>query len=345
MYNNQNLMNKKILIVGYGSIAKKHIKNILKIDKNIKIGILPSIRKNLSHKNFIFFNGLKSAISFKPDAIFICSPANKHLYFLKKFQNITQNIFVEKPLCINNANLNLSEIKKTKNFHLGYFLRYHHFLQKIKQDIKENTYGKVKAAYIEVGQNLLDWRKNISYQKSVSAQKKLGGGVMYELSHEIDYATWLFGKPKYLFCCNQKLSKLKINVEDYSNIQFHYPKQKKIIQLNMNMFQKNESRTCTIIFEKKTIKIDFLKGQFFEISKNNSKVIYNLGKTYLKKIFYIQDLNFLNKSNLIKKFFYRQKIVDYAKFNTGIYLLNIFDKLAESNKKKKLLKLKKIYYN
>ena len=48
-------MNKKILIVGYGSIAKKHIKNILKIDKNIKIGILPSIRKNLSHKNFIFF--------------------------------------------------------------------------------------------------------------------------------------------------------------------------------------------------------------------------------------------------------------------------------------------------
>ena len=59
---------------------------------------------------------------------------------------------------------------------------------------------------------------------------------MRELSHEIDYAIWLFGI-QYLFCKNKKLSKLKINVEDFSLIYFDYQK-KKIVQINLNMFQK-----------------------------------------------------------------------------------------------------------
>ena len=31
-----------------------------------------------------------------------------------------------------------------------------------------------------------------NYTKSVSAQKKLGGGVLLELSHELDYLKWIF---------------------------------------------------------------------------------------------------------------------------------------------------------
>ena len=41
---------------------------------------------------------------------------------------------------------------------------------------------------------LPSWRKNIDYQSSVSAKKSLGGGVLLELSHEIDYLIWLIGK-------------------------------------------------------------------------------------------------------------------------------------------------------
>ena len=101
---------------------------------------------------------------------------------------------------------------------------------------------------------------------------------MLELSHEIDYAVWLFGIPKFLFCQNKKLSNLKIDVEDYSTIYFDYPKEKKIVQINLNMLQKNMSRSCTIIFEKKTLKIDFIRELFFELIGKNYKVIDFLGK-------------------------------------------------------------------
>ena len=45
-----------------------------------------------------------------------------------------------------------------------------------------------------VGQYLPEWRKNTDYRKGVSARQDLGGGVLLELSHEIDYIQWIFGE-------------------------------------------------------------------------------------------------------------------------------------------------------
>ena len=49
---------------------------------------------------------------------------------------------------------------------------------------------------IYAGSYLPQWRKNSNYIKSYSAFKNKGGGVELDLSHEIDYVTWLFGKFK-----------------------------------------------------------------------------------------------------------------------------------------------------
>ena len=40
------------------------------------------------------------------------------------------------------------------------------------------------------------WRKNIVYSNSNSAKKKYGGGVLLELSHELDYLQWIFSSVK-----------------------------------------------------------------------------------------------------------------------------------------------------
>ena len=51
--------------------------------------------------------------------------------------------------------------------------------------------------------------------KSVSAQKKLGGGALLELSHELDYIDHIFGENSLTYSYNKKLSDLKINVDDF----------------------------------------------------------------------------------------------------------------------------------
>lgn len=331
-------MIKKILIISYGSIAQKHIKNIRQISKTIKIGILRSKNKTSINSKYLIFNKISQAIEFKPDAIFICSPANTHIYYLKKFDGICKNIFIEKPLCSNINQIRSIKVKKKINLQLGYFLRYHPHLHKIKKIIKSKIYGKIKFAQIEVGQYLPDWRPNIDYIKTVSSQKKLGGGVMRELSHEIDYAIWLFGIPEYLFCKNKKLSKLKINVEDFSLIYFDYPKEKKIVQINLNMFQRNSSRSCIIHFEKKTLKIDFIKGCLYELNKGNSKIIHSLGTNHLKKIIFAQDYHFLKKSRLVSQINKKYIVRSFANFVTGKILTKILDRLIKSNKIMKIVK-------
>ena len=326
---------KKILFISYGSITKKHIGNLNQVKKKFVIGILRKKNKETILGGYTTFTKISDAINFNPDAVFICSPANEHIYYLKRFMNVCDNIFVEKPLFTNINQSRDIKLKKIKNFQLGYFLRYHPHLQKLKKIIKNNYYGKINSVQIEVGQYLPDWRKKVSYQTTVSAQKKLGGGVMLELSHEIDYAIWLFGIPKFLFCQNKKLSNLKIDVEDYSAIHFDYPKEKKIVQINLNMLQKNTSRSCTIIFENKTLKIDFIKGTFFELLGKKSKVIDFLGRNFLKKLLYFQDCHFLSKFNTPFKINKKNKIKDFADFTSGKVLSKVLSKLEESNKKKK----------
>ena len=77
----------KVLIVGFGSIGKRHFKNIKKLYPNIEIGILRSSnnKKNIMHEN-VFFD-LESAIDFNPDIAFICNPATFHIDTAIKLDN------------------------------------------------------------------------------------------------------------------------------------------------------------------------------------------------------------------------------------------------------------------
>ena len=50
-----------------------------------------------------------------------------------------------------------------------------------------------------MGQYLPDWRTNADYSKSYSASFEMGGGVLFDLIHEIDLAVNLMGQPEEKF--------------------------------------------------------------------------------------------------------------------------------------------------
>ena len=59
------------------------------------------------------------------------------------------------------------------------------------------------------------WR-DCDYRQNYSAKKNLGGGVLLDLSHEIDLAFYLFGKLKLEFAQNFKISELDIDSDDFA---------------------------------------------------------------------------------------------------------------------------------
>ena len=75
---------------------------------------------------------------------------------------------------------------------------------------------KIFSVNIACNSYLPNWRKNVNYKNSYSSHRRLGGGVLLDLSHEIDYLEWIFKKIKKLDLVKiKKISDLKINVEDH----------------------------------------------------------------------------------------------------------------------------------
>ena len=194
-----------VLIIGYGSAGKRHGK-ILNLSKKIKNIYVKTNQKLKSYKKFIF---VKKINNLNPDLIVIATETHKHhslcKFLEKKFKN--KIILCEKPLFHK-----FYDFKPKKNkFYISYNLRFHKCLQYIKKKVNLDNVFFIEA---ETSSYLPWWRKNIDYSKSYSAFPNKGGGVLLDMSHEIDYLKWLFKKLNITKIYKKKISNLNILSED-----------------------------------------------------------------------------------------------------------------------------------
>ena len=315
-------MKKKILIIGYGSIGKKHYQILKKYFQNkFEISILRTSLKSASNKINFFFN-IQNALKFKPNYVIICSAANRHYYYYKKFKNIAEKFFIEKPL-IDKLDINKLKIFNTvNNVYVGYFLHFNPIIEFLKKTIKKKI-SKILYVRIEVGYNLKYWRKGRKYWETVSAKKSTGGGVLNELSHELDLATNLFGLPVKVFSTLGKYSNLKINVEDLLECQLIYPK--KIVSLNLNFLEDKLNRKIKIILNDQVIECSLANNSIVFIKKN--KKIIKKFKFKNENIYKKQFEYFLSKDNFQDKRF--------STLKSSIDIVKLINQLKVSNHQRK----------
>ena len=126
------------------------------------------------------------------------------------------------------------------------------------------------------------WRKNINYQESSSAKKSLGGGVLLDLSHEIDYMNHIFGEVEPLFKFNSKISNLEIETEDYLNVFGKFKNRNAFLQLELSYFSHFEKREILVSCNDISIKADLIMNT---ISSNEGDEVcfpdFNISDTYL----------------------------------------------------------------
>ena len=265
-------MKKKVLIIGFGSIGKRHAA-ILKFFKIVSDVYILSRRNTKIFKNI---NKLSQIKEIDPDYIVICSRTSDHFKHLKYIErNLSKKIvLIEKPLFNKFHKLN---ILKNKVF-VGYNLRQHPVLRFIKKFIINK---KIFSVNITCNSYLPNWRNNINYKDSYSSHKKLGGGVLLDLSHEIDYLEWIFKKIKKLDLVKiKKLSNLKINVEDHVIIAGETNLSNFIIDLNY--YSLYPRRQVVIDGQNFSIKGDLINN-FVEIylkNKNKKIISFKNDKNY-----------------------------------------------------------------
>lgn len=190
--------NFSILLIGLGSIGKRHLKNILNLGyRNVTVVTRTGRVDELFSGVKVFTTIEAASASDQFQAAIICTPTAQHIQDLQKLlaQNIP-NIYLEKPAAHNKEALKyLSSvvISGKSRIIVGYDLHFDPGLQQVQQLIIEETVGKPLSINAAVGQYLPDWRSHEDYTKGMSASAASGGGVMLDLIHEFDYLYLLFG--------------------------------------------------------------------------------------------------------------------------------------------------------
>ena len=237
----------KILIVGFGSIGQRHFLNFKKYSE---VKVFESQPKKTES---FFLQSIKDALKWNPDGIIICTPTHTHFDVAKKFFGINTQILIEKPLIHKfslvkrfkeNRNIDLKKISVVSN------MRFHKGILTLKKNI--SRIGKIFFVRSHFGNWLPNMRPKVDYRKVYSANKKLGGGIVLDCIHEIDYLSNLFGEIKKISLFKKKLSSLEIDVEDFATMVIQH-NEKIISELHLDYLRPIKKRGCEVVGEKGTL--------------------------------------------------------------------------------------------
>ncbi|EAW28609.1 predicted dehydrogenase [Alteromonadales bacterium TW-7] len=294
----------RVAVIGLGNIAKRHRSNIKKMFPEAEIivmsasGRVPS--ELICNADYIVSN-IQNIIDYTVDMAIIASPAPLHSLHAIPLIEAGIPVLIEKPVTTSVEDAKSIIKAKSKyqvNAGVGYCLKYLSSALFVKKFIESGRAGKVINANIEIGQYLPDWRPNTDYKKSVSAIHSLGGGVLFELSHDIDYAQWLFGKLEIEHALIRNTGELGIEVEDVADI-LATSHSGCVVSLHLDFLQRQASRKCKIISNRGALVWDLIKNQVVWTDETGESVLFSdelwdRNKMYLNML---SDFNNNNKSD------------------------------------------------
>ncbi|MCT7958217.1 Gfo/Idh/MocA family protein [Laspinema palackyanum] len=271
----------KVLVVGYGSIGQRHV--ILLKELGCKVAVV----SRRSSDCFPCFSNLTNALTdWQPNYVVIASRTSEHYEDIKVLitNNFNGSVLVEKPLFDTNIQIPKHNFYRSA---VAYNLRFHPLLKKLKK-ILESALNVVTVT-IYVGSYLPYWRSKTDYRTSYSAHRQAGGGVLRDLSHELDYVLWLFGSWRRLTAQGGKFSSLEIDSDDVYSILMETdccP----LVSIHMNYLDKVPRREIFVNTDSHTIHIDLCQNTM-KINGDEEAISLEKDATYRSEHQVILDLD------------------------------------------------------
>ena len=257
-------INLSILIVGAGSIGSRHLANLQTLTAGPFAVCDPDSEAidSLQLKPDIFaFRDFPDALrSFNPDVVVLCTPPHLHVIQALAAVRAGAHVFIEKPLShsLEEVDLLVSEaVSRDRLVQVGYNLRFHPGLKNVKEMLDNGKIGKVLCVRSEFGQYLPDWRPWQDYRDGYSAQRSMGGGIIFDSSHEIDYLRWLFGEINHIYCWAGTISDLEVDVEDTALMVLRF-ESGVVGEVHLDFIQRARVRNCKIVGDIGTLIWDYV---------------------------------------------------------------------------------------
>lgn len=267
----------KFLVVGLGGIGQRHVRNLRTLlgpDAEIAAYRVrrdsPTLSDRLQVEAGIdverkygirAVTDLDAALEQAPDAVLVCNPTSLHMQVSLKAAAAGCGLLIEKPLSHDKSDV-AELIELVDRRHLvalvGYQMRFHPCLLRLKELLAATAIGRIVAVNVEVGEYLPGWHTYEDYRQMYASRADQGGGVVLSQIHEFDYVYWLFGLPRQVFAVGGHLSRLEIDVEDVASALFECVVDGRVVPVHVHQdyLQRPPARRCTVLGDAGKIVVD-----------------------------------------------------------------------------------------
>ncbi len=267
----------RALIVGTGSIGQRHVHNIRKLMPDVEFIFLRrnNEESDLSRScNARIVGKTQEAVDASPNFAVIATPSALHIEALTPLIQAGIPFYIEKPVVTRQQDVQtLRSLIEDCGFKaptlVGCNLRFLNSLKQVESILRESRLGTVVRANLVVGQWLPDWRPDQDYRESYSAQSALGGGVIFDLIHEIDLARWWFGEFDRIYCISGKFSSLEIDSMDTAVVVLGKYESAPAVSISLDYVSREPVRRYEIVGDQATLIWDW-KDKQLQIHKSGT---------------------------------------------------------------------------
>jgi predicted dehydrogenase len=293
---------KNIAVIGLGNIATRHRRNLKLLFPEAKLIAMSAsgrVPKEPVADSDHIAESINEIVQSEVQFAIIASPAPFHAQHAIPLIQAGIPVLIEKPVSVTQADAQAlidAEAKYQTPVAVGYCLRYLPSAQKVRQMLQEGVIGTLYNAFIEIGQYLPDWRPTKDYRETVSAKAELGGGVLLELSHELDYAQWILGSliPRHVIL--RASEELGLEVEDNADLLMTTMKGA-VVNIHLDFLQRKAHRKCRFIGSEGCIEWDLIQNEVVLITARDKQVIYSAPEWDKNKMYLEMVTDFIRKIN------------------------------------------------
>lgn len=255
----------KVLVLGCGSIGFRHIGHLRQLGLSNLEAVDPSPsaqERTRAHWGIPVESDPDRALQRRPDMVLVCTPAATHVPLVVKALEAGAHVFVEKPLSVSLQGIQPLLDRaggEGRVVQVGYNLRYHPAMKAAKQILDSGRMGRVLTAHAEFGLYLKKWWPGRDYRASYMADSQ-DGGLLLDVSHEIDLMIWFLGPVREVTASASRLSGLEIEGWDLIKVLMTM-ESGAIVSLSMDCLQPVYTRGFTLTAEDSALRWDCPQGR------------------------------------------------------------------------------------
>lgn len=236
----------KFAVLGLGSAGRRHADGLLELGHEV-VGFDPALS---SSPDGLELAASQEAALDAAEAVVIASPNSLHADQTCMAIEAGRHVLVEKPLAVDPADARrVVELARGSELVCGVAmnLRFHTALTELKRLVDSGKLGEIYFARASFGYDLRQWHPDEDYRKGYSARADLGGGIVLDAIHELDYLLWLLGPARSVSGLTAQLSDLELSdVEDIALAQIRMASGA-LAAVDLNFFEPAYRRGCLVV--------------------------------------------------------------------------------------------------